>query len=188
MVAGVVLEVGVVQLVARTDHQRGAQLQGPAPRSMLDVATRERPEPGRPLPGLDQGRWAERVRAGDPRCDAVLVEEDLEGDVLVLDERLRIALATRSDRGDIGAGVEDLLIPLADLTGPLSTGQSAEVAEEEHDPWRVRPPRSEALRPAVRVDELDICEGGEVEAHENSGTTSRANRSSPDVSYAASLK
>ena len=62
---------------------------------------------------------------------AVLVEQHRERDGLVLDERLGVPASTRTDGSDRSSGGEDLLVPIADLTGPLATRQSAEVAKEE---------------------------------------------------------
>jgi hypothetical protein len=51
-----------------------------------------------------------------------------------------------------------------------------------------RPAVSEPMRFAVGVDQLVIRQSRYVEAHVNAGITSRANSSSPDESYAASVK
>ena len=131
MVAGVVFVVGVEELIPGADDERCAELERPAPRAPLTMSLGEAPR--RRCPG----------RRGDDRSDSQLlraryfgrgslfVEQDREGDRLIFDERFRIAPAAGTDGGDSCSGRQDLLVSIADLTGPLAASQSAEVAEKQ---------------------------------------------------------
>lgn len=182
MVACEVLVIGVEQLVTRADDEGGTQLERAAPRLLLNVPPGQRSRRRLHGPRLDHARQAELSGARDLGGGAILVEEYLEGNPLVLDERQRIALAASADRGDAGTRGQDLVVSVADLTGPLATRQSTEVTEEENDPGAILPSIGQILGAAVGVDERMTAERRHVEGHESSGMTSRANSSSPEVS------
>jgi len=101
----------------------------------------------------------------DLGCLAVLVEQDRERHILVLDERRCVTLATRSDGGDPCTRCEDLVVSLADLTGPLAAGQSAKVAQEEKNLRLVLPTVTKAMLGTIGIDENLISELSNIEWH-----------------------
>ncbi|HSR44354.1 MAG TPA: hypothetical protein VLT15_03870 [Acidimicrobiia bacterium] len=131
MVAGVVFVVGVEELIPGADDERCAELKRPAARAPLTMSLGEAPR--RRCPG----------RRGDDRSDSQLlraryfgrgslfVEQDTERNLFVFDESLGVAPTAGADGGDTRTGVENLVVSLTDLTGPLPTSQSAEVAEKQ---------------------------------------------------------
>ena len=72
--------------------------------------------------------------------------------------RFGVLPAAGSDCGDRGAGGDDLVVSVADLTGPLTAGQSPEVPKEEHNLRLFRPEFTESLLGAVGIDEDQISE------------------------------
>lgn len=165
VVAGIILEVLVQQPVARTDHQRGAQLERPPPGVSLPVSFQRRSGAGDQLGGLDQRAHAHLPGAGDLGGGAVFVEEHLKGNRLVFDESLGVPLAAGSYRSDVGTRIEDFLISVADLTGPFTAGQSAEMAKEEDDPHLLGPSVAEPVLRLEGVDEDLIGQRFDVERH-----------------------
>lgn len=182
MVACVVLEIGIQQLIAGPDHQGGSELGRSPSGVVLDVASGHSPGAGDPLAGPQQRGGSERLGPDDVGRRAVLVQQDLERDSLVLDECLGVTLPAGADGNDAGTRCGDLFVSVSDLTGPLTTGKSTKVPEEEDERTPFRPPVTQAMERSVGIDELMVCEPGDVEGHESAGITSRANSSRPDVS------
>lgn len=165
MVAGVVLEVGIAQVVAGTDDQRCSQLERTAAGVALAVAGDRRPEPGQELSRRDEVEGTGCLRACDLSRGSVLVQQNGERDGFVLDERFGVAFPAGPDGRDLGTGLENLLVPVADLTGPLATGQSAKVTEKENHLRSVRPQVTEPHRVLVRVDHNGVRQSCQVEGH-----------------------
>ena len=88
-----------------------------------------------------------------------------EWHVLVLDERHCVALAAGADGRDLGTGCEKFVVSVADLTGPLTAGQSTKVPKEQKHLGMVLPQVTEALWRAIRIDEHFVCELCCVEWH-----------------------
>lgn len=61
--------------------------------------------------------------------------------------------------------MENLLVPITDLTGPLATCQSAEVAEKENHLWLFRPTITETVSGLIGINENLVGEGGNIEGH-----------------------
>ena len=158
VVSGEVLVVLVEDLVARGHHDRRTELEGAPTGVLLSMATSKRSESCGNGPESQDGRRPKRSRTDDLRGDAILVEENRKGHALVLDEGLGIPLATRADGRDLGTGRKDLVISIADLTGPLTTGQSTEVAEEQDDLWMLPPSIPEPVCRAFRIDQQVVGE------------------------------
>lgn len=182
VVAGELLVIGVEQLVAGADDECGPELERAAPRLLLDVPSGQRARRSHHGPRPDHARQPELAGADDLGGGAIFVEQYLEGNPLVLDERQRVALASRADGGDARTCGQDLVIPVADLTGPLAARQSTEVPKEEDHPRILLPSVAQMLGAAMRVDERVTAERRHVEGHESPGMTWRANSSSPEVS------
>ena len=182
MVAGEILAIGVEQLVSWADDECGSELERAGSRLLLDVPSGQRARRSHHGPRLDDAGQPELSGADDLGSGAVFVEQHLEGNPLVLDEGQRVALAPRADGGDVRTCGEDLLISVADLTGPLAARQSTEVPKEQNHPRMLLPTVAQTLSDAMRIDERMTAERRHVEAHESSGMTWLANSSSPEVS------
>jgi hypothetical protein len=85
--------------------------------------------------------------------------------LLVLDEGLGVVLAAGADRSDLSPGGEDILVSIANLTGPLTAGQSSKVAQEKQDLRLLHPEVTEPLFGPVRIDEDLIGKLAGVERH-----------------------
>lgn len=143
------LEVGEEDFVSGSDHDGGAQLQRAAARLVLTIAGRERPGGREGGSRFEGGHRAEGAGAHDSGRFPLLVEEHRERHFFVIDERLRIPFSPGSDRGDAGAGFDELVVSLADLTGPLPTGESAEMSQEQQDVRGLLPEVSKAVHGTV---------------------------------------
>lgn len=182
MVSGVVLEIGVQQFVAGPYHQRGSELRRASAGLVLDIPARDRPSTGDPLARTEQRGSVERLRPDDVGRRSVLVQQDLERDPLILDEGLGVAFPTGAYRDDVCARRPDVFVPISDLTGPLTTGQSTEMSEEENERAVFGPAITEPVLVPVRIDECVVRKSRDVETHERPGITSRANNCSPVLS------
>ncbi len=166
MITCVVLEVGVPQVVAWPDHQRGAQLEGTPARFPLAMARSEGPDSGRQGIHRDERAGAEAFGSGDLGGRPIFVEEHGERHSLVLDERSSVSTSTGADGGDAGSRGNDLFVSIADLTGPLAARQSAKVPQKENDLGSVGPEVPEADRGVIGSDEPLVRQGLDVEASE----------------------
>ncbi len=161
----VLLTVLVQDLVSRPHHDGRSELHRPAARLLLAVAAGERTDPGRERTRIEERARPERSGSDDLGGVAVLVEEDGEWNTLVLDERRGVSLPAGPDGGDEGTCGEDLLVSIADLTGPLTAGQSAEVAQEQQDVGLLEPEVAEPVLGAVGIDENLVGELCSIERH-----------------------
>ncbi len=153
MVAGVVLEVLVQDLIARPHHDGRTELHGPASRLALPVPRGEGPEARRELAGTDQCCDADGSRAHNLGSGAFLVEEDGEWNVLFLDEGLRIPAASGAYGGHLRPGGEYLFVSVADLTGPLTARQSTEMTKEQNHLGLIAPEIAQPLLGTVGIDQ-----------------------------------
>ena len=165
MIACVVLEVLVQELISGPYDERRSELERAPPRLVLPVALDERLQPGADGGRGHIGGQADGVRLHNFGGNAVLVEEHREWEVLVLNEGLGITLAAGADRGHSDVGSGEVSLSVADLTGSLATGESAEVAEEEQHRRPIRPQVTQPVRIAVRVDQLEVTQGAYIEGH-----------------------
>ena len=165
MVACVLLEVLVEDLVAGSHHDGRPQLGRSAAGLALAMTARERPEAGRELARLQQRGRSYGGGPDDVGGGAVLIQQDGERDSLVLDEGLGVPLATGADRRDTCTRGQDLFVSVADLTGPLAARQSAEVAEEEDDLGLFGPQVTEPVLTLIGVDQDLVGELGGIERH-----------------------
>ena len=165
MVACKVLVVGVAKLVAGSDDQRRAELERAPAGIALAVAGDGRSNSGDDLAGREQLESRRRLGAGDLGGGPVLIEKDREGNSLGFDEGLGISFASGADRSDFRPGGPYLVVSIADLTGPLTAGQSAKVAEEEDHLWLVCPQVAQPHRILIRVDHHGFGQGRDIEAH-----------------------
>lgn len=160
MVTGILLAVLEQQLVAWPDHERGAQLHGPGAGSVLAIAGRERSRRRHDGGASQQGRGSDLARLHGRSCVAVLVEKHRKREVLVFDECLRIVATPGADRSHrVG---RELVLALADLTGPLPARESAEMAQEEQRMGGVRPQVSQAVGPSLHVGKAHVGESKHV--------------------------
>lgn len=165
MIAGVILEICVLQHIPRSDHQRRTQLKRSTAGPFLAMAPSEAPEGRRPGARREHRPDPERIRSGNLGRGSLFVEQHRERNSLVLDEGPGITLATGADGGHARPGRQYLLVTIADLTGPLAAGQSAKVAEKQNHLCLVRPPVTKAFCDSVGIDEHLIGEGTNVETH-----------------------
>ena len=182
MIAGEVFEIGIQELVAGRDDERRSELERSSSGVVLGVACSAGSNSGSQLCGSQQRGQTERVGADDLGSAAVLVQQHLERNVLVLDEGFGVSLPAGADGDDVGTRRSDLFVAISDLTGPLTTSESTEVSQEQHDRASFGPSVSEAVLVPIGIDQDVIGESGYVEGHESAGMTSRANSSRPDVS------
>lgn len=168
MIAGEVLSMLVEDLVAWSHHDRGPELGRAPPGPVLAVPAEQRADRGTHGRGARQGSDPERV-GGDDLCrHTVLVEQDGERNALVIDECGGVALSSGTDRSEPCPDGENLVVSIADLTGPLATRQSAEVAQEQQNVRPVRPEIPEPMRRALWGSEDLVGEESGIERHESS--------------------
>ncbi len=165
MVPGKLLEVLVEELIAGADDQRRTELLPPAARISLPVATCSCSKAGGDLGGLHQVEGAEVVRPDDLGGGTVFVQQHVEGHLFVLDERLGVAFAAGADGDHARPLCDDLVVSVADLTGPLTASQSAEMPEKQQDLRVMAPAVPESRFVGVGIDEDLISECGNVEWH-----------------------
>jgi hypothetical protein len=129
------------------------------------------PAPQRADRGTDGGGSherpdAERIRGNDLGGRAVFVEQHGEGHVLVFDEGDGVPPPSGADGGHPGPGSGDLVVSIADLTGPLAAGESAEVTQEEEGVGLLGPQIAEAVLGPLRIDENLLGETDGIERHD----------------------
>ena len=151
MIPCVRLLVHIEDFVPWADDERCTKLHRTVPGLVLPMAPEQRLSAGQKCVGTDERCRFEPVHLDDPCCFTVFVNENLEGNVLVFDERLRVPLPSGADGGDARAGLKDLFVPLTDLTGPFPARQSAKVAEEEENMSLIDPQVTEAVQRAFRI-------------------------------------
>ena len=161
-----VLEILVQDLAARPDHEGRPKLHRASAQIVLALTFQRGAGAGHHLPRPHQRTHREGVGADDASCLAVFIEEDFEGNRLVLDERHGVAATTRSDGRHVGTGVENLLVSLADLTGPFPASESAEVTEEEDDPGVLLPAITQTMLISLRVDQYLVGQGRDIKRHQ----------------------
>ena len=83
----------------------------------------------------------------------VVVDQYEERNLLVGDERGRVAAITGTDGDDARTEVGDVVVGTPQLRGMFAAVQSAEVAEEHEHDALIRPEVAQAVRHAVGVDE-----------------------------------
>lgn len=164
MISGEVLKVFVQHGIAGSEDQGGAQLERSTSRLDLTVSLGKRPDT------CGEGRWLQRsqphlVGSDNLGCGAILVEEHCERHTFIFDKRLGVTLSAGADGRDVGTSIEDFLITIADLTGPLTACQSAKVPKEQHDLIVCTPLVTEAMVGPIRVDEDMVGEGGGIKRH-----------------------
>jgi hypothetical protein len=160
VVASERLPVDVEELIPRSHDHRGAQLGRPAASVVLSVSRGKRSCTGEKGIGPDQRYCSEAVRLDDVGCFTLLVEKYGKGHHLIFDKRLGVPPATRTDGRDTRAGCFEVFVSIADLTGPFSTGQSAEMPQKQKNMWFLGPKISKAVRRALRIGQGKICEFG----------------------------
>jgi hypothetical protein len=158
VIACVILEVFVKDLVARAHDDRRTQLHGPPSGFLLPMPGSEGTEAGGDLTGTDQACDTDGAGPYDLGCGAFLVEKDGERNLLVLDESLRISPTSGADGRYFRPGGEDLSVPVSDLTGPLTACQSAEVSKEQNHLRLIAPKITEPLLGPVGIDQNFVCE------------------------------
>ena len=168
MVTGERFPVDVEQFIARCHDDRRPQLGRPATRIALPVAAGERSGPGEERIRPDQRHRAETVRLDDVCGLPVLVEEHGEGHFLIVNERFGVSPTARADRSDARPDGLEVFVAVADLTGPLTTGQSAEVPKEEKYVRIGGPQIPQAVQRAFRVWQGKVREFGCGERHPGS--------------------
>ena len=154
MITGMILVVGVEQLVARPDHKGRTELERAAARLLLAMTPGERLQPSPDRFGRQVGGGADRVGLDDLGRRTILIEQHGERELLILDESLGVSLATGPDGNHRHAGVDEGVLFVANLTGSLAAGQSAEVAQEEEDRGPLGPQFSKRVGIAVRIDQF----------------------------------
>ena len=163
MVGAVVVEVLVPDLRAGTDDERRPELRDAPPRLVDAVPGCARPLGARPAPPVreqpEEPDAANRRRPGGP---GVVVDEHREGDVLVGDERGRVAHTPGSDGHDLAAPAPNLVVAAAQLRGVLAAEQSAEVAEEDQDHRPLGPEIAESPRLSSGVGKLQVSQLREI--------------------------
>ena len=128
VVGAVVVEVLVPDLRAGTDDERGPEL-GDAPAGFVNAV----PGGTRALCACPAASVREQPEEPDaanrrrPGGSGVVVDEHGERDVLVGDERGRVAHTPGSDGHDLAAPAPDLVVAAPQLRGVLAAEQSAEV-------------------------------------------------------------
>ena len=165
MVASKLLLVAVDQFVAWCHDEGCAELGGSSTCLALAIAASEGSCTGEESVRSDQCSCAETVHLDDVGSLTVLVEQDVERDVLVLDERLGVASPPCAESRNPCARCGDLFISIADLTGPLAAGQSAEVSEKQEDVRIFGPQIPQSMHLTGGVWEGEISKSRGIECH-----------------------
>ena len=166
MVAGVILIVGIQQLVAGPDHQGRSQLERSPPGLLLPMAPGERLEAGADRGRREVSGEADRLRLDDLSGGSVLIQQHRKRELLVLDEGPGVAFPPGTYCGHDQIGIDEVLLPVADLTGPLATGQSAEVTQEQQHGRSLLPQIAQPVRLTVGIDQAGVGESRHIERHE----------------------
>lgn len=165
MVPGKRLAVLVEDFVAWTEHDGGTELKRAPTRLLLSVPSGKRANPCDHCIGAQQRRRTQLAGADDLGGPAVLIEQNRKRHLLVFDEGCGVALSARADGGDVCTRGEDLVVSIADLTGPLAAGQSAKMPQEEQHVGLLCPEITETMVGPVGIDEDLFGELNGVERH-----------------------
>jgi hypothetical protein len=174
VVACEIFVVGISQHVPWRDHECRSELRGSTSGPVLAVPSDHRAGPCEELSRRQHGQRGRLLRAGDPGSRPVLVEQDPERDLLILDEGLGVTLAACPDGRDPGSGCEDLIVPVADLTGPLTTCQSTEMTQEQDDLGLIGPHSAQPHLGSIRFDHHGVGQRNDIEHDRMVGTRPRA--------------
>lgn len=128
VVTGEVFPFEVEQLVAGSHDECRAKLRWPSASLALTVPASKGSGPRKE--GIGSGKCcdAHSIRVHNIRCLSVTVEQHGKREGLVLNECLCVPSTTSPDRGDTRLRSDQLFSSISDLTGPLTTRQSAEVS------------------------------------------------------------
>lgn len=166
MVAGEIFEVGVQQLVARSNHEGRSQLERSLSWRPLAVSAHQRPAGGNRCPGSHHRGQPECLGSHHLGRLAVGVEQHREGNPLFLDEGECVAFASGADGGHFRPGGKQLLVSIADLTGPLAAGQSTKVAQKQQNVGSLPPEVPKAMELAGGILQHHVTEERNVETHD----------------------
>jgi hypothetical protein len=131
----------------------------------LAVTLGHRSQSGHVRRRLEDGSNPERFGTDNVGRGAILVEKDGERNPLNFDEGLGVALAARPDGRHPHPGLDELVVSIADLTGPLAAGDSAKVAQEEDHFGPRRPQVAEPDFDPIGVNHDVVGEGGYIKGH-----------------------
>ncbi len=165
MISSVILEILIQQFVAWRDHQSGTQLLPTAAGVALPVPSCSSPKTSPDLGRLHEIESAQRIGADRTGRRAVFVQQHIERDSLIFDEGLGVPLPTSTDGNDACARRQELVVSIADLTGPLAACQSAEMAKKQHHLGILFPSVAEPLFGFVGADQHLVGELGYIEWH-----------------------
>ena len=165
MVACEGLLVDVDQLVARRHHKGRSELGGPATCLVLPVTSGEGSRSGKECIRPQQRCGSESIHLNHVRCLAFLVEEYGERHGFILDERHGVSSVSRADGGHTGAGCDEFLVSISDLTGPLAAGESAEMSEKQENVRIIGPQIPQSMCTAIRIVQREIGESRRIECH-----------------------
>jgi predicted HD phosphohydrolase len=163
MVGAVVVNVLVVDLFSRSDDEGRPELGHPSSH-LVDPVTRG----ARPLRSLPAAAVREEPEEPDPpngrrpRGAGVVVDQHGERDVLVRDERGRVAHAAGADGHDLRAPPSDLVVAAPQLRGVLAAEESAEMPQEDQDHRPIGPEIAEPPRLSRRVGKLQVSQLAEI--------------------------
>ena len=85
--------------------------------------------------------------------------------MLLSNEGLGVSPAPGTDCGYPRPRCDEVVVSITDLTGPLATRHSTEVAKEENDLRTVGPKITEALFDPIGIYDHVVGEGGNVKGH-----------------------
>lgn len=159
MVAGVFLIVGVEQLIARTDDEGRTKLAGSPARPTLAVPILDRAQSRSDCRRFQERGCSHRAGADDFGGGSVLVQQHGVWKRLLGNERFRIASTSRPDGNDGYLCEIEILLPFPNLTGSFTTGQSAEMAQEQQHRGTLCPQITESMLTTVGIhqDVLSEC-------------------------------
>ena len=163
MVGGVRVDVLVVNLRARTDHECAAEL-GDSLAALLHAKTIP---VGAPC-SLEASRIEEQrgevdlSDGGGVRGVGGIVDEDGKRNLLVGNERLGVVLVAGANGDDFRTGPGDLVVGAAQLRGMFSTEQSAEVTQKDQDYRTLSPEVAQPVTATVGTDEFDLLQALQI--------------------------
>ena len=171
MVSCVRFLVQIQDVVTGSHDDARTELRRPPTQRVLSVASSECPCALQQGVGSKNRDHPETVHLNDVCGKAILIEKDIEWHGLILHERLRILAVAGADRRHADTGRDELVVSIADLTGPLAAGQSAEVSKEEDHMRVLHPQVTQPVGGSLNIGENHLCERLGVEGH---GATNQA--------------